>query len=179
MERYRIILLGLLLGGYCLFSFSSCSSSKAARSSASSDQGVRSEYAEIMDVEADELERIELYRTVDEWMGTPYAYGGQSTEGVDCSGFVGHVYRKIYGVSLPRQVEGIYERCDRTFRRQKKLEEGDLVFFDIKRGKKASHAGIYLQNGHFVHASTSSGVVISKLSNPYYDKHFHRGGRIR
>lgn len=89
------------------------------------------------------------------------------------------VYREVYDENLPRKVEAIYDECDKRFRRKQKLEEGDLVFFDIKRGKKASHAGIYLQNGHFIHASSSSGVVISKLNNPYYEKHFHRGGRIR
>lgn len=157
-----------------------CSSSKAAESErGSSYSELRTKYASTLKVEASNLDRMELYAEVDAWRGTPYSYGGQSKNGVDCSGFVGQVYREVYGLKLPREVEDIYERCDRYFRRKRKLEEGDLVFFDIKEGKKASHAGIYLKNDRFVHASSSSGVVISKLSNPYYRKHFHRGGRIR
>ncbi len=156
----------------------SCGSSKAANgSSISHSSAVRSEYADELNVPPAELDRIELYRKVDEWRGTPYSYGGQSKNGVDCSGFIGQIYRDVYGENLPRQVEAIYQACDERFRRKAKLQEGDLVFFDIK-GAKASHAGIYLQNGHFAHASSSSGVVISKLSNPYYRKHFYRGGRM-
>lgn len=175
--RTSVLLFFLLTGmGFLLHS---CGSSRAAKGdSSASYASIRSEYADRLNVSSSELEHIELYSTIDEWRGTPYRYGGQSKSGVDCSGFVGQVYREVYDKNLPREVEAIYEACDRTFRRKQKLEEGDLVFFDIKGGK-TSHAGVYLKNGRFVHASSSSGVVISKLSNPYYRKHFHRGGRIR
>lgn len=179
MDLLRHTVLLLLTGSCLVLGTSSCGSSRAAGSSSAPEQDLRSEYAERLNVKAKELGRMELYRFVDEWEGTPYAYGGQSRKGVDCSGFVGELYRQVQGMNLPREVEAIYKECDRTFRREQKLEEGDLVFFDIKKGKKASHAGVYLKNGHFVHASTSSGVVISQLSNPYYEKHFHRGGRMR
>ncbi len=159
--------------------FHSCGASRAANSdSNASYSSIRAEYAERLEVPPSELEHVELYAAVEEWRGTPYQYGGQSQSGIDCSGLVGRIYRDIYDKDLPREVEAIYEACDRRFRKKRKLEEGDLVFFDIKGGK-ASHAGIYLKNGRFVHASSSSGVVISQLSDPYYRKHFHRGGRIR
>lgn len=157
----------------------SCGSSRAAKGEGSAPySSLREDYSDRLNVSASELEHMELYSTVEEWRGSPYRYGGQSKSGVDCSGFVGQVYREVYNENLPREVASIYEACDRTFRRKQKLEEGDLVFFDIK-GEKNSHAGVYLKNGRFVHASSSSGVVISKLSNPYYRKHFHKGGRIR
>ena len=177
----RSIYQGLLfIGGIGLaLILHSCGTSRASSgASTSSYSDIRKEYAEELKVRPSELERIELYAAVEDWRGTPYRYGGQSKSGVDCSGFVGQLYREVYEANLPRQVEAIYKACDRRFTRKRKLEEGDLVFFDIKGGK-ASHAGVYLKNGRFVHASSSSGVVISKLSNPYYRKHFYRGGRIR
>lgn len=178
LRPYRTLSFAILLLGLGSI-LNACGSSQAASGPESdSYSALRKKYARNLGVEGSSLERMDLYAEVDDWRGTPYSYGGQSKSGVDCSGFVGAVYRDVYDINLPREVEDIYEECDRHFRRKQRLEEGDLVFFDIKNGRKASHAGIYLKNERFVHASSSSGVVISKLSNPYYRKHFHRGGRI-
>jgi lipoprotein Spr len=57
------------------------------------------------------------------------------------------------------------------------LKEGDLVFFKIK-SSRITHIGIYLGDRRFAHASSSRGVVISNLDEPYYARHFYRGGRI-
>ncbi len=57
------------------------------------------------------------------------------------------------------------------------LKEGDLVFFKIK-SKSITHIGIYLGDNRFAHASTSRGVVISNLNEPYYSRYFYKGGRI-
>ena len=54
----------------------------------------------------------------------------------------------------------------------------DFVFFNIAK-KKNSHVGIYLKNSRFVHASSSKGVIISSLENPYYKKAYSKGGRLR
>ncbi len=59
-----------------------------------------------------------------------------------------------------------------------RLKEGDLVFFNISK-KKNSHVGVYLKNSRFVHASSSKGVIISSLDNPYYKKTYNKGGRLR
>ena len=57
---------------------------------------------------------------------------------------------------------------------------GDLVFFSSSRSKKkVAHVGIYLKNGKFIHASTSKGVIVSRLSEDYYTRHWISGGRIR
>ena len=58
------------------------------------------------------------------------------------------------------------------------LTEGDLVFFDYD-GKKFSHVAVYLQNGYYVHASSSKGVIITKLHDPYTYKYFSRCGSIK
>ena len=56
------------------------------------------------------------------------------------------------------------------------LQEGDLVFFHQRKG--ISHVGMYLSNNKFVHASTSMGVIISDLNEPYWTKRFVKAGRI-
>ena len=54
------------------------------------------------------------------------------------------------------------------------------VFFSSSRSKeKVAHVGIYLKNGKFIHASTSKGVIVSRLSEDYYTRHWISGGRIR
>ncbi|MEQ9187445.1 MAG: NlpC/P60 family protein [Cryomorphaceae bacterium] len=111
---------------------------------------------------------------VRDWEGVPYKYGGTSKSGVDCSGFVGVLYRDVYKKDVPRTTEGL-ARSSKSLDRNE-LVEGDLVFFDIQ-GKKKSHVGVYLRNEQFVHASSSKGVVVSSLTNPYYQKAFSSGGR--
>ena len=61
---------------------------------------------------------------------------------------------------------------------EKDLKEGDLVFFDFD-GQKFNHVGIYLQNNKFVHASTSKGVIVSDLKDPWYYKYFSRAGSVK
>lgn len=118
---------------------------------------------------------MSLYRFVETWTGTPYRYGGTNQSGVDCSGFTGALYREVYKKTIPRTTKDISKGAKRVSTAH--LKEGDIVFFDIN-GKKSSHIGVYLQNKHFVHASSSKGVIISHLDNPYYQKAFSHGGRF-
>jgi len=97
-------------------------------------------------------------------MGTKYLRGGTTTKGFDCSGFVGYVYKKV-GVTLPRTSAGMYATGSSVSKSN--LKAGDLVFFNTS-GKGVSHAGIYIGNGKFAHSSSSKGVSISKLNDPYY-----------
>ena len=121
-----------------------------------------------------------LYAEAAEWIGVPHRMGGNTKRGVDCSGFVSIVQRKAYGRKLKRNsAEMLKHNCRRV--RRGKLEEGDLVFFRTGRGSKKTpnHVGIYLKNGHFVHTSSSRGVMVSSLSEPYYLRSWITGGRIR
>lgn len=116
-----------------------------------------------------------LYAAIDKWYGTPYKYGGCSTSGVDCSCFVGNIYKTVYGVTLKRSANDIQQDMSKMVGR-KELKEGDVVFFTNSNGK-VSHVGIYLKNDLFVHSSTSNGVIISSLDNSYWKQHFYKGGR--
>lgn len=111
------------------------------------------------------------------WMGVPYRYGGTTRAGADCSGFVFSVYRNAYQISLPRTTEDQARHTRRLGRNR--LEVGDLVFFRTTNRRKITHVGIYLGRDKFIHASTSLGVIVSDLNEPYYARSFTHGGRIR
>lgn len=120
------------------------------------------------------LERV--LREADSWIGTPYLYGGNDRNGVDCSGFVLQVYLKAAEIALPRTSRQQQEYCRDLTRDQ--LEPGDLVFFSLRGGETVGHVGIYIGNDQMIHASSSKGVVISSLSTNYYVQNYYGGGRI-
>jgi cell wall-associated NlpC family hydrolase len=98
--------------------------------------------------------------------GTPYLNGGsEPTQGFDCSGFVQWVFGQ-HGTPLPREVREQFD-AGRTIDRDE-VRAGDLVFFTtVSRG--ASHVGIALGNGEFVHAPSSRGVVrVEHYMNGYW-----------
>lgn len=110
------------------------------------------------------------------WRGTPYAYGGMSRRGIDCSGFVLTTYRDKFDLQLPRitsQQAQIGTRIDKT-----ELLPGDLVFFITGSGENGLHVGIYDTDNQFIHASTSKGVIRSSLDNVYWRKKFWQARRI-
>ncbi len=117
----------------------------------------------------------QLYDAIEAWMGTPYKYGGTTKEGVDCSAFVGHIYQEVYQRRLHRVANDMQQ--DATLITKSELREGDIVFFTNSKGR-VSHVGIYLKDGLFVHSSTSRGVIISRLDDSYWSKHFYKGGRV-
>lgn len=110
------------------------------------------------------------------WVGVPYRYGGESRDGVDCSGMVMCVYRDVAGIKLPRNSAKQGEYC--TSIKRSELQPGDLVFFAPRKGKSINHVGIYVGNGCFVHASTSRGVIVSDLDQEYYARTYHSSGRV-
>lgn len=118
----------------------------------------------------------ELYDAVQSWIGTPYLYGGETKAGVDCSGFVGHIYQQVYHRRLHRVANDMQQDC--TLITRSELREGDLVFFTNSKGR-VSHVGVYLKDGIFAHSSTSRGVILSSLSDSYWSKHFYKGGHVK
>ncbi|AYC28924.1 C40 family peptidase [Paenisporosarcina cavernae] len=113
---------------------------------------------------ASSLNSKQIVTTSSSVLGVKYKRGGTTTAGFDCSGFIGYVY-KSSGVNLPRTSAGMYATGKSVAK--KSLQVGDLVFFNTS-GKGVSHVGIYIGNGKFVHSSSSKGVSIAKLNDPYY-----------
>lgn len=120
-----------------------------------------------------------LYIEAANWIGTPYRYGGNTRKGIDCSGFTSQIYKTVYRKTLSRSSEQQRKNdCQRIPKR--KLHEGDLVFFATgKPRRKATHVGIYLKDGQFIHASTRNGVTVDHLNAPYYRQHWLSAGRVK
>ena len=132
-------------------------------------------FAILLDAPVEDLSDARLLEFMDEWYGTRYRLGGTDKSGIDCSAFVQLFLTSVYGMSISRTCREQYADTRRI--KRSNLQEGDLVFFKT-RGKTISHVGIYLRNNKFIHASTSSGVMISDLNDDYFDNRYAGAGRI-
>jgi cell wall-associated NlpC family hydrolase len=109
-------------------------------------------------------------------VGTPYHYGGDSPQGgFDCSGLVQFVFRDSAGVRLPRSTRELVAMHAPPVARDF-LQPGDLVFFS-PGGGGASHIGIYVGEGRFVHAPSSGGTVRLDLLDGDYWRRAYVGAR--
>jgi cell wall-associated NlpC family hydrolase len=115
-----------------------------------------------------------LYKEYDKWCDTPYKYGGHTLKGTDCSYLVQKVYQDAFAIQLPRtsleQAQIGYEVPKNS------SKEGDLVFFKVD--SKTRHSGIIIDKGRFLHASTTEGVKISQLNDPYWKSKFLQIRRV-
>jgi len=115
-----------------------------------------------------------LYKHYNNWRGVSYREGGLSRKGVDCSGFVYLAYKQTLHKRIPRTTE-LLSKSGKSIS-SSQLRPGDLLFF--KTGWKARHVGIYLEKGKFMHASSSRGVMISRLDNPYWSEAYWMARRL-
>lgn len=109
-----------------------------------------------------------LRRFAEQWLGTPYAFGGSSRSGIDCSGYVQRIYREVLRVEVPRTtVEQIQFGepfvLNRTNFREG-LMPGDLLFF-VNRYGHPRHVVLYVEEGRVTHSIQCRGVVIETLES--------------
>lgn len=98
------------------------------------------------------------------YKGIRYKYGGTTTKGFDCSGYVQFVYKQL-GVKLDRSTSAMYSKG--TSVSKANLKVGDLVFFKTTSAK-VGHVGIYIGNNKFIHSSSSKGVIVTNINDKYY-----------
>jgi len=110
------------------------------------------------------------------YLGVPYAWGGTTRNGMDCSGFVQRVFAEV-GISLPRTSWEQWEEGEPIARLA--IRKGDLVFFQTPKGR-IYHVGIVTSpsEDEFIHASSSKGVSYALLTWRYFDKRFAGARRI-
>ena len=101
-------------------------------------------------------------------VGTPYVYGGNTpASGFDCSGLINYVYKAQAGIVPPRTVAALANWGQPVS--VDAVKTGDLVIFF--QHAAATHAGIYVGDGRFVHAPSTGGEVrLDRLGSPYWSK---------
>ncbi len=118
----------------------------------------------------------EILAEAQRYIGTPYAAGGATPAGFDCSGYVYYVLKQL-GYSPYRTPADQYKMG--TAVSKENLKKGDIVFFAGTYASGISHVGIYAGNGQFLHAPNSrSTVSYSDLNSGYWAEHYYGARRV-
>jgi lipoprotein Spr len=117
-----------------------------------------------------------LYTELNKWLGTPHIRRSRGKGGIDCSGLVKIIYQNVYGMELAGSSNDMSRQAKPI--KPEELKEGDLIFFRIYNPSRIDHVGIYLGNDRFIHTSSSRGVIVDKLSSPYFKRRLAKTGRI-
>lgn len=145
--------LRLLTAGLALLALAGCASRELATRDTSPGEGLS-------------LERVLILASAEQALGTPYRPGGNTPEGLDCSGLVELVYRSA-GIAVPRTADDQYRELPEV----RQARPGDLLFFGDRR--KATHVGIYRGNGQMIHAPGRGREVVSvPLEIAYWQERF-------
>jgi len=115
-----------------------------------------------------------LYKEYKKWANTPYRYGGTNFKGVDCSALVQHIYKDAFKTKIPRTTKYQIKTGQKVDKKLQKI--GDIIFF--KTSHKDRHCGIIIEDGKFLHSSSSHGVIISSINNPYWRTKYLQTRRI-
>lgn len=112
---------------------------------------------------------------INEWLGRPYVFGGDSKRGIDCSALVQKFYKDVMHSDIPRTC--YYQFKDMIEVAVEDLKAGDVLYFASRLSPSGWHAGIYIGDDKFIHAANRNmGVVISCLADDRY-KNILKGAR--
>jgi hypothetical protein len=106
---------------------------------------------------------IKMRAFANAWLGTPYLWGGETKDGIDCSGYQRELFRKLFNLELPRTThDQIHLGLDVPIRAEalgKNFQPGDLFFYVDATGTP-NHVVTYLGEGLFTHSAGGRGVVV-------------------
>lgn len=140
----------------------------APRSSASQEEKDRA-YADA---------RNRVINAAKKYENVPYLYGGVTSVGLDCSGFIYISFKDALGVSLPRSASGLYSWAEKI--PFDKAQPGDLLFFKTGSSDRITHVALYLGNRMFIHSASSgakTGVIYTTLDEGSWSRTFAGAGR--
>lgn len=121
-------------------------------------------------------ERIKsLLNCAERYKGVPYHFGGANPNGFDCSGYLRYVFKEACGIELPHAADAQYSLGKSVHRNH--LKPGDLVFFTTYQSG-ISHSGIYVGDGKFISATSSSGVSIADMTSGYWGSRYCGAKRV-
>lgn len=117
-----------------------------------------------------------LISDTNNYLGVPYAWGGTTPKGFDCSGFVSYMFNQ-HGVSMARNTSaGMYNTG--TAIQRANLQPGDLVFFAVNTTGTISHVGFYMGDNQFISATSSKGIAAYSMDNSYWSQYYVGAKRV-
>ncbi|MDO5979812.1 C40 family peptidase [Flavivirga spongiicola] len=170
-----------------IVSFTSCKSSKRARSKKQTSTTIISKKSkkETANYKAKSSKKVSKAENIvdysKQFKGVRYKWGGTTKSGMDCSGLVFESFR-AYDVILPRISRDMAKKGHKI--PLKKTQEGDLLFFKTSKNRRhrINHVGLIIKSKtgdiSFIHATTRKGVIVSKLSENYWKSAFVEARRI-
>jgi len=119
-----------------------------------------------------------IIQTARGYLGVPHCMGGSSGKCMDCSGLLVRVFA-THGIQLPHNSEE-QARYGKIIGDGSRLKKGDLVFFirTYRTKQFITHSGIYTGDGLFIHTSSSKGVIVTSINDPWWRKRYIFGTRI-
>ena len=130
-----------------------------------------SKYAALLNVSKDSITNVKLYTAVEQFSNAPYKYGGNDSNGIDCSGFTCAVEKQAFGVIIPRTSSAQLASAKPTTLAN--IKSGDLVFL------KSHTVGLYLQNGYFAEVISNGGLILNNTNDPDQQQRIASYGAVR